>query len=143
MKLKLLLISIFFIFAQILNAHSVVLNTMDNEDGTMEIFGGFSTGQSAVGAKFVIRSQIHGKILYENRVSKSGTLIVKVPSEPYIIILDSGPGHRLEKIGDIKPKEGFESKGSKPVKVAFLTTFLISLGFITASIIVSRKRFIS
>ena len=32
-------------------AHSVVLNIIDNEDGTMEVFGGFSTGQSATRSK--------------------------------------------------------------------------------------------
>lgn len=120
--------------------HSVVLKTIDNGDGTMEIFGGFSTGASAAGAKLKIKSQIDSKILYENRIPSLGTLIVNIPNEPYTIILDSGPGHRVEKSGDILPKEGFTQELSKPLEIAFLTTLFISIGFIIASIFLSRKK---
>jgi len=129
-----------FIFNTYLFSHSVVLNTADNEDGTMEIFGGFSTGQSAAGAMLKIKSQITSKILYENRIPHSGNLTIKVPNEPYIIILDSGPGHRLEKKGDITPKEGFTQEQKKPYNIAFLVNLILSIGFIVLSIGLVLKR---
>lgn len=129
-----------FIFIQnLLNAHSVVLKTIDNEDGTMEIFGGFSTGVSAIGAKLIIKSQIDSNIIYQNRIPKSGTLIIQIPKEPYKIILDSGPGHRLEKVGDITPIKGFNQNKTKPISFAFIVTLSISIFFILMGIFLSFK----
>ncbi len=122
-------------------AHSVVLNIIDNEDGTMEVFGGFSTGQSAQGAKLIIKSELNSKILYENRIPNSGLLTMKIPKEPYKVILDSGPGHILEKSGNIEPKNGFNKSIKKEVKnIAYITTFSITSFFIILSIVLALKK---
>lgn len=136
-----ILIFILLICTQtVLFAHSVVLNIADNEDGTIEIFGGFSTGQSAAGAKLIIKSELDSKILYENRIPQSGILTVKTPKEPYKVLLDSGPGHRIEKSGEIKPLDGFDKNSTnKPLNIAYSTSFALCLVFILLSIAFSIK----
>ena len=136
------LIKIFVFVSLSLNflfAHSVVLNVVDNEDGTMEIFGGFSTGQSAAGAKIFIKSKIDNKILFEDRIPESGELTIKVPKEPYSIILDSGPGHKVEKDGNIMPAEGFDTI-TKHKNYTSLVSIILPILFILASIIVAFRR---
>jgi len=142
MKKKYLLIFLLILINQFsLNAHTIILKTIDNEDGTMEIFGGFSTGASAVGAKLIISSKLSSKIIYEKRVPNSGSLIVQIPKEPYTITLDAGVGHTLKKDGTIKPKSGFENiTGTKPISFAFITTLSISIFFILMGIFLSFKR---
>lgn len=141
MKHKFLLAFIVVLFLKsTMFAHTALLQMSDNEDGTMEIFGGFSTGQSAAGAKILIKSQITSNILYENRVPQSGTLIVQIPKEPYLVVLDSGPGHRVEKTGEIEPTNGFNKESlKKPLNLAFSTTLGLSIVFILLSIILGIK----
>ncbi len=133
------ILTLFFIPC-FLYAHSPVLQIVDNEDGTIEVFGGFSTGQSAAGAKLKIKSAIDSKIIYENRVPKSGYLTIDIPKVPYNVILDSGPGHRIEKEGKISPVDGFDKDSSiKPLNIAFNTTLGLSILFILLSIYISIK----
>ncbi len=126
------------IFLQInLSAHSVLLDAVDNEDGTMEVMGGFTTGASATGSMLRIESKISLKILYKNRIPESGSLMVKIPNEPYQIVLDSGPGHIITKDGLIEPEGGFTAQiQDKPLQIAYNITFGISILFIVLSIIV-------
>lgn len=140
MRQKYLLVFLsLFLLQGLLYAHSPVLQISDNEDGTMEIFGGFSTGQSAAGAKLVIKSAINSKVLYEHRVPKSGYLTIKIPKEPYTVLLDSGPGHRIEKNGTIQPEDGFVGGNKKPLNMAFATTAGLSFLFIFLSIILNIR----
>ncbi len=137
--------NIFFVFIlsmqNLVFAHSVVLSMADNNDGTMEIFGGFSTGQSAAGAKIIIKSKVSSKVLYENRVPNSGIITIKIPTEPYSVILDSGPGHVLEKSGKLIPKSGFKKDlGSSSYSLAFLVTLSLSLFFVFTSFFLSLKK---
>ena len=134
------IIALFFL-QTILFAHSPVLQISDNEDGTIEVFGGFSTGQSAAGAMLKIKSAIDpSKILFEQRVPKSGYLTIKTPNEPYTVLLDSGPGHRIEKKGTIQPKNGFEGINKKSLNMAFASTAGLSILFILSSILLYLKR---
>jgi len=87
-----ILITIFILQLNIF-AHTLVFNAIDNEDGTMEVVGMFSTGRSTEGAKLKIISLATTKILYENRIPAQGSLTMKIPKEAYKLILDSGPGH--------------------------------------------------
>lgn len=130
----------FFLIPSFLYAHSPVLQISDNEDGTMEVFGGFSTGQSAAGAKLVIKSAINSKVIYESRVPKSGYLTINVPTEPYTVLLDSGPGHRIEKNGDIHPDNGFIGENKKPLNLAFATTTGLSFLFIFISVFINIRK---
>lgn len=105
-KLIYILLSIFFLNIT-LHAHTLILEAMDNEDGTMEITGAFSTGARAEGALLRIESLANAKVLFKKRLPASSTLIVNIPKEPYQIVLDGGPGHQIVRKGDIEPTSGF------------------------------------
>lgn len=129
----------FLVDVNLLYGHSIILKTFDNQDGTMEVFGGFSTGQSAVGAKLIIKSELEEKIIYEARIPISGTLIVDIPKKRYRVILDSGPGHKVEKKGDIYLEEMSVTKNST-INYAFLVTSSISVFFLLLSFMIVLKR---
>lgn len=103
------------LFATILNAHSLLMNLMDNEDNTILVSGEFSTGQLAVGAMVRLESLVSGEILYKKRLPDSSELIIEIPKEPYQVVLDGGPSHQIVKEG-IAPLEGFSSTSSKEAK---------------------------
>lgn len=117
-------------FCLSLHAHSLVFDAIDNEDGTMEIIGMFSTGASAEGAILKVVSLATSEPIYEKRIPASGSLMVDIPKEPYKLILDSGPGHKIEKSGDIKPEGGFKEIVVKKINYAFYTTLTLSILFI-------------
>jgi hypothetical protein len=123
-----------------LHSHTLVFNAMDNEDGTMEVVGMFSTGRSTEGAKLKIVSLATTKILYEKRIPAEGSLTIKIPEEAYKLILDSGPGHVLEKVGDIEPAEGFKKVEISNINYAFYITLLLSSLFIIGAFIVHYFR---
>lgn len=87
-------------------AHTLVMNTLDNEDNTITVFGEFSTGEQAAGAMVRLESLVSGKVLFKERLPVESELTVGIPKEPYQIVLDGGPGHIIVKEG-IAPLEGF------------------------------------
>ena len=121
-------------------AHTLLFNTIDNEDGTMEIIGMFSTGVSAEGATIKVISQASSKVLYQQRLPSSGSIVIDIPKEPYNLLLDSGPGHRLEKAGIIEPTQGFTKIVQKKINYAFYTTLGLSLLFIILAFILYAQR---
>ncbi len=116
-------------------SHSLVFDAIDNEDGTMEIMGMFSTGVSAEGATLKVISLATNKIIYEKRIPASGSLMVNIPKEPYKLLLDSGPGHRIEKNGFIEPIGGFTKVMAKKINYAFYTTLILSILFILSAFV--------
>lgn len=88
-------------------SHSLVLNVLDNQDGTISIEGEFNTGESAAGALVKIITLNSEEILFEQRLTDDKEMIIDIPKIPYKIVLDGGPGHTEEKMG-IPPKGGFE-----------------------------------
>lgn len=90
-------------------AHKLILSIVDNDDDTLTVIGGYDTGQSAANANIKVESLNSGKILFEKRLPDESELIVKIPDEPYQIVLDGGPGHQDIKKG-IPPKGGFKVK---------------------------------
>jgi len=134
-----ILITIFILQLNIF-AHTLVFNAIDNEDGTMEVVGMFSTGRSTEGAKLKIISLATTKILYENRIPAQGSLTMKIPKEAYKLILDSGPGHVLEKVGNIEPIGGFKKVEISNINYAFYTTLIFSILFILLGFIIHCHR---
>lgn len=124
-----------------LYGHSLILNSLDNEDGTMEIIGKFSTGASAEGGMVKIVSNASQQIIYEKRIPAEGSINVKVPNEAYTIILDSGPGHKVQKEGDIIPSSGFTKVVYKHINYAFYTTLGLSLFFLLGSVFIQFRRY--
>eukprot|EP01029_Cantina_marsupialis_P028865 TRINITY_DN778106_c0_g1_i1.p2 TRINITY_DN778106_c0_g1~~TRINITY_DN778106_c0_g1_i1.p2 ORF type:complete len:165 (-),score=19.56 TRINITY_DN778106_c0_g1_i1:79-573(-) len=121
-------------------AHSLVLSVFDNEDGTLTASGMFNTGESAAGAIVKLESN-SGEILYEKRLPDEGELTINIPSTPYKVILEGGPGHVAIKDG-IPPKGGFKAesvkKETKKVKKPTRTDMTVSTSkAVTISIVLA------
>ena len=108
MKPKLILIFL-LVFSPNLYSHTLLLNVFLNDDNTINIEGAFSTGQKAQGALIILEALNDGKVLYKKRLPEISELRVKIPTEPYQVVLDAGSGHRIIKQG-LSPKEGFSNK---------------------------------
>lgn len=111
MKQILIILSLLFTTS---HAHILLINVFDNEDNTITVEGIYNTGDLATGAMVRFESLVTGEILFKQRLPIESELTIKVPTEPYQIVLDGGPGHILIKEG-IAPLEGFsnESKDNK------------------------------
>ncbi|QKF82594.1 hypothetical protein [Halarcobacter ebronensis] len=143
MKMAFKIVGVLLLLKLSLFSHTILLSTIDNEDGTMEVMGAYSTGVTAQGAILKIQSLVNKKYLYEKQLPESGSLIIKIPEEPYKILLEAGKGHVVEKIGDILPKNGFKKnlEVAIDIDIAFWITFIISTIFLILSLIVSLKRY--
>jgi len=94
--------------ASFLQAHTLLMNLMNNDDNTITVHGEFSTGELASGALIKVESLISGTVLFQQRLPESSELIIAIPKEPYQVVLDGGPGHTIVKEG-IAPLEGFST----------------------------------
>lgn len=120
MKNRLLVVIAIFLLPVFTYAHTLLLNIDNNEDGTITVAGSFNTGQSAAGAQIRFESLVSGKILYKKRLPDESELTVKIPDEPYQIVLDGGPGHKIVKDG-VAPEGGFTKKVEETVKEVKVT----------------------
>ncbi len=117
-------VGLFFLLTSQVSAHTPLLTVEDNEDGTIYIEGGFSDGSTAAGVKILLvekekykgdvgKLKKEGKklynkklVLWEGKLAGDGCLEeVKKPEVPYLVILDAGPGHAVEKEGPILTEE--------------------------------------
>ena len=105
---------ILLIFQSSLFSHSLLLNVFDNEDNTITIEALFSTGEPALGAQIRLESIVDGKVIHKERFSNESELTIKIPTQPYLIILDGGPGHKIIKDG-VPPLKGFSKEDLKSV----------------------------
>ncbi|MFA5704168.1 MAG: hypothetical protein WC982_11710 [Advenella sp.] len=90
-----------------LYSHTLVMDMMDNGDNTITVVGMFNTGESAAGAMIIVEALDSGEILFQQRLSNDNEIIIQIPTLPYKVILDGGPGHTVEKAG-IAPNNGFK-----------------------------------
>lgn len=90
-------------------SHTLLLNLIDNEDGTIQIEAAFNTGQTAAGALVKVESLFSGKLLFQQRLPDESELKFKIPFEPYAVILDGGRGHKIVKNGPA-PLGGFKKE---------------------------------
>ena len=103
-RLVVLLLPLFWVGT--VAAHTPLLIIADNGDGTILIQGDFSTGQGAEGIDLFIKNKKEGKTLLHKKFPESSELEVQIPDEPYYVVMDAGPGHRVVKQG-IAPPGGF------------------------------------
>lgn len=87
-------------------AHTPLLVVEDNEDGTIFIEAGFSNGASAAGTAIILRSKATDEVLWEGKMVEEGAMDIPMPSEPYTVTLNAGPGHVVTKDGP-EPAGGF------------------------------------
>ncbi|WP_320036079.1 hypothetical protein [Halarcobacter sp.] len=143
-KIILILILPIYLFS-----HSIVLNLIDNEDGTITIVGMFNTGESAAGAMVKLIAVNSNEILFQKRLDDNSELTVNIPKIPYKVVLDGGAGHTVFKDG-IPPKDGFKkveqkkeakqpSRTNMEISTSKATTYSIILAFVLliATIIIS------
>jgi len=148
--MKKLIISVFLLLTPVyILGHSLVLNVVDNQDDTMTVEGMFNTGESAAGALVKIQAIGSEKIIFQQRLSDTKELTVKIPTIPYMIILDGGEGHTVEQIG-IPPRNGFEEvvnvkKKKKPSKttMSFSSSYAVTISIIFGFILLFATIFIS
>jgi len=142
---------ILLIFQSSLFSHSLLLNVFDNEDNTIAVEALFSTGEPALGAQIRLESIIDGKVIYKKRFSNESELTIKIPTQPYLIILDGGPGHKIIKDG-IPPLKGFSEEvlnsavNSKKIKEPIFNSIskmnIVLISFIVSSFLLFLTIFI-
>lgn len=120
--MKKTILSVFFtlLFLTQAGAHTLILGAFDNEDGTITVVGKFDTGALAQGAMVRLEALGSGTILFQKRLPEESELIVSIPKEPYQIVLDGGPGHKVIKKGII-PENGYASNANSSAKTAQLS----------------------
>ncbi len=108
---------VFFLATQA-GAHTPLLLVEDNEDGTILLEGGFSDGSSGAGITIlIVKDELYkgggkkllfkGKlVLAKGKLDEFGELTVIKPKSRYLVVLNAGPGHVVEKEGSVlKPDE--------------------------------------
>ncbi len=85
-------------------AHKPLLSVDDNEDGTIYIEVGFSDGSSGSGHDILLKNK-EGKVLNELKVPDESSIDVDMPSVPYTVTFDAGPGHVVTVDGPFSESE--------------------------------------
>lgn len=93
-----------FLFAATAWAHSPRMLVDDLGDGTIYIDVGFSDGSSGAGHRVVIKEKETGRVLSEHRVPAESAVEIPMPTVPYIVVFDAGPGHETEQDGPFTPR---------------------------------------
>ena len=82
-------------------AHTLYMNLLDNEDGTVTVEAMFSTGATGAGLPLYLEGA-GGKIIRELKIDENGEATFEIPNQPYTVFLDGGPGHTVRKPGPAK-----------------------------------------
>jgi hypothetical protein len=82
-------------------AHRALLMVEDNDDGTIYIEGGISTGGASVGAKVVIVDKSTGRPLWQGILGEDGTIDAPQPKNPYLVKLMQSKGHVITVAGPL------------------------------------------
>ncbi len=107
MRKFLIIVSLLFLYVSTgLFAHTPLLMLEDNDDGTLTVEGGFSTGAGAAGVDFYVKRKIDGSIILQQKFPESSIIDITIPQEPYYLVFDGGPGHKIVKDGP-EPPDGF------------------------------------
>lgn len=126
---------IFFLLRGLCFAHTPLLSVEDNKDGTITVAGGFSTGQDAAGVDIWVKSRATAKILWKGKMPEDSQMDIKIPDEPYNVIMDAGPLHVVTKQGP-PPPGGFSVVASKEKKETTGSSYSLSAGGVLAVIAV-------
>lgn len=95
---------IFLMVSSIAYAHTLYMSVDDNEDGTVLVTGMFSTGATAAGLEFRLEDK-NEKVILKGKMDEYGEFTFKKPDvNPYFIIVDGGPGHKVKEEGPEKNK---------------------------------------
>ncbi len=98
-------------------AHKPLLSVDDNDDGTIYVEVGFSDGSSGAGHDLILKDN-EGRVLSELKVPDESSLDIDMPSVPYTVTFDAGPGHAITVAGPFSEniaQEKLNSESSEPV----------------------------
>jgi len=148
-KINLLTIAMILFCVHKTPAHTALLFTEDNGDGTVYIEAGLSTGESVSGAKIIIKDKTTGQPISTFLLPDSGKTNIKMPDVPYIVTLDLGVGHIVTKTGpfpDMHKKTDSISKSlpvsgkkSKKMMIILLSATTIICIFVCVYMVLKKK----
>lgn len=127
-----------FLFRGLCFAHTPLLSVEDNNDGTITVVGGFSTGQDAAGFDILVKSRATAKLLWKGKMPEDSQMDIKIPNEPYNVIMDAGPLHVVTKQGP-PPPGGFSIIANEAKKETTVDSFdfsTVAVWAVVASIFV-------
>jgi hypothetical protein len=84
-------------------AHTPLLMLEEDGDGVLIVEGGFSTGAGAAGLDLYVKTKQDREILLHSKFPESNTIEIEIPQEPYYLVFDGGPGHKVVKDGPPPP----------------------------------------
>lgn len=87
-------------------AHSPLLIIEDNDEEFVYVKAGFSNGQAASGMSLYVKSKFDNRVIETLKFPETSQLKIKIPDEPYYLVFDGGPGHKVAKNGP-PPEAGF------------------------------------
>ncbi|MEL3908190.1 MAG: hypothetical protein P1P64_04150 [Treponemataceae bacterium] len=96
----------FLLFTMKAFTHTPLLIIEDTDEEYVYVKAGFSNGQDAVGMSLLVKSKHDDRVIETHKFPKSSELKVKIPDEPYYLVFDGGPGHKVAKNGPA-PEKGF------------------------------------
>ncbi|MEH0020171.1 MAG: hypothetical protein V6Z89_10985 [Desulfobacter sp.] len=83
-------------------AHTLYMNLVDNDDGTVTVEAMFSTGSSGAGLPLYLKDNSQNTIR-KFILDENGEITFDIPDQPYTVFLDGGPGHTVRKDGPSRP----------------------------------------
>ncbi|MCG8618335.1 MAG: hypothetical protein MI802_19130 [Desulfobacterales bacterium] len=88
--------------ATAVSAHTLYMNLVNNDDGTVTVEAMFSTGSSGAGLPVYL---VDGSqtIIQKLKLDENGEVTFDIPDQPYTVFLDGGPGHTVRKEGPAMP----------------------------------------
>ncbi len=92
MRKSILVLMLVALMVTSVSAHTLFMNLYDNEDGTVTVSGMFSTGTMAANTEVRVESK-EGKVLIKGKTDDDGEFEFAKPDQPYMVVLDYGPGH--------------------------------------------------
>lgn len=88
-----MLVLVFLLSVTSIYAHSLFFTLMDNEDGTVELSGMYSTGEVPVRTSVRLINTENGNVIWQGDTDENGECTFNKPDIPYEVELDAGPGH--------------------------------------------------
>ncbi len=143
---RIFILFLFFTILAPLFAHTPLLIIEDSDDEWVYVKAGFSNGQDAGGMTLFVKSKFDNRVIDQLKFPEISQLTIRIPAEPYYLVFDGGPGHKVVKNGPA-PGSGFtihsEAVNNKipgQGMPLWLIIALIAAG-ITAGVLVKQKFF--
>lgn len=92
-KTCLILATFILLSAGTAQAHTLYFTLMDNEDGTVDLAGMYSTGEAPVQTPVRLINTQDNSVIWQGKTDENGECTFNKPETPYEVELDAGPGH--------------------------------------------------